>query len=61
VVQHWDPTARTESSRNPGCWRMVGNGKRYLPGKFPTANLDSLRNPNHVCNNFSQAVNLQLA
>jgi hypothetical protein len=62
TIEHWDPAAQTESSRNPGCWRMVDNGKRYLPGKFPKdRNLLAMKKPNHICNNFSQSVLLALA
>ena len=61
VIEHWDPTAQTPSSRNPGCWRMVGNGKRYLPGKFPTANLDQMKSPSNICNNLSASAQLSLS
>ena len=61
VLEHWDPTQKTEDARDGGCWRMVGNGKRYLPGKFPTQNMYALRGANDVCNNFRIFANLQLA
>ncbi len=37
---------------------MVANGKRYLPGKFPTKNLDQMKNPTDMCNNFRPALSL---
>jgi len=60
VIEHWDPTQKTEDQRDQGCWRMVGNGKRFLPGKFPTVNLGALKNNANVCNNFRSFVNLSL-
>jgi hypothetical protein len=60
AIMHWDSSATPPSQSQPGCWRMVGNGKRYLPGKFPTVNLDKLKSSSNVCNNFSQAANLSL-
>ncbi len=62
VIQHWDSTGRTESnSRTQGCWRMVGNGKRYLPGKFPGTDLDVMKKPGEICNEYSKSANLSLA
>jgi hypothetical protein len=61
TIEHWDGAAQSEGSRNPGCWRMVRDGKRYLPGKFPKTNLMQMKNPKDTCNNFSQAANLSLA
>ena len=61
VIEHWDSTGRTESnSRTQGCWRMVGNGARYLPGKFPGRDLDEMKNQSDICNEFSASANLQL-
>ena len=61
VIMHWDSTATPPSSNQPGCWRMVGNGQRFLPGKFPKVDMISLKKPNNVCNNFSTFANLALA
>ncbi|MEO6203983.1 MAG: hypothetical protein ABIO67_01165 [Mycobacteriales bacterium] len=62
IIQHWDSTARTESNpRTQGCWRMVGNGKRYLPQKFPGTDFDAMNNPRDICNEFSTSANLSTA
>ena len=60
MIEHWDPSQKTEDARDQGCWRMVGNGKRFLPGKFPTVNLGALKNNANVCNNYRSFVNLSL-
>ena len=60
VLEWWDPTQKTEDARDNGCWRMVGNGKRFLPGKFPKVNIYGLKNASDVCNNFRTFANLQL-
>jgi hypothetical protein len=53
AIQHWDSAGQAPGSSRAGCWRMVGNGKRFLPGKFPTTNLDAMKNNSEVCNNFA--------
>ena len=58
AIMHWDSAGQRPNGREPGCWRMVGNGKRFLPGKFPNANLDQLKNNTNVCNSFSLSINL---
>jgi len=61
VIEHWDSSAKADGdASDQGCWRMVGNGRRYLPGKFPKANLGQLKNAAHVCNNYRTFANLSL-
>lgn len=45
------PATKTDDGE-PGSWQMVFNGKRFLPGEFPTSNLLALKNPNDVINNY---------
>ncbi len=53
AIMHWDATAGSASDAKPGCWRMVGDGRRFLPGKFPTqVNLTQLKRTRDVCNNY---------
>lgn len=59
ALMHYDPAAKSSNSQQPGCWRMVGNGKRYLPGKFPKLNLDAMNKDTEVCNNFRSLANLR--
>jgi len=61
ALMHWDSAGQRSASSQPGCWRMVQNGKRFLPGKFPTVNLDKLKSSSNVCNNYSASANLALA
>lgn len=63
TIMHWDSSGRptSTSTGQPGCWRMVGNGKRYLPGKFPTTvNLRGMKKNTNICNNFRIVANLSL-
>lgn len=60
AIEHWSSTARSTASSQPGCWLMVARGRRYLPGKFPTANLDAMKNPADPCNEFAQSSNLRI-
>ena len=32
-------------NRQPGCWRMMEAGKRYLAGTWPAGDVDAQRNP----------------
>ena len=59
AIQHWDSAAQAPSSSKPGCWRMYGGGKRFLPGKFPSLNLADMKNAGDVCNNFSISASIQ--
>lgn len=61
AIMHWDPTATVPTQAEPGCWRMVGSGQRFLPGHFPRkANLGDLKRPDDICNNFVSPASLQL-
>ncbi len=31
----WDPAGQHASAPEPGCWRMVNEGRRYLAGRWP--------------------------
>ena len=59
AIQHWDSAGQPPSSSRPGCWRMYGNGSRFLPGKFPKLNLLDMKKSTDVCNNFSELANLR--
>jgi hypothetical protein len=58
VIEHWDPAGQDPNNRQKGCWRMVANGTRYLPGTFPKDNLSVLAKPDDVCNGFNNLLHL---
>ena len=61
AIMHWDPTGTSSSDAQPGCWRMVGGGQRFLPEKFPKkANLTQLGRADDICNNYVAPATLQL-
>ena len=41
----------TSGTDAPGCWRMMQNGRRYLPGEWPSGDVDAQRDPaRDLCN-----------
>ena len=53
----WDPSGVADTSSQPGCWRMMESGKRYLPGSWPPDNVDAeRRQPGDPCNFVGIAV-----
>ncbi|HVE94238.1 MAG TPA: hypothetical protein VNB24_04910 [Acidimicrobiales bacterium] len=53
VVMWWDAAPTPPNSSDPGCWRMVQNGKRYINGTLPERDVTSTRTPNDPCNGYS--------
>ncbi len=51
----WDPAGRTKGAAEPGCWRMVNQGKRYLAGKWSGGD-QVFANPSDPCNDFGGAI-----
>src|SRR6185312_2482931 len=56
VMEWWDPSGQDPNSSNPGCWRMVQNGKRYLNGEFPPGNLNAQFTPSDLCNGWGEEI-----
>lgn len=55
MIEWWDPAGRSETNSNPGCWRMVLGGERYLDNQAPEGNVDAQKDPSKdECNNFDQ-------
>ena len=56
-IEIWeDQMTPPEEGRN-GCWRIISNGARYFPGKYPAGNIDSNLNQLGPCNNYSASGN----
>jgi hypothetical protein len=48
----WDSQATPPNSSNPGCWRMIQGGKRYLIGQFPSQEINSMKSASDPCNGY---------
>ena len=49
----WDRTGKPPSSNQPGCWRMVLGGRRFIAGRWPDGNVDVQRRTGDPCNNHA--------
>jgi hypothetical protein len=59
VIEWWDTAGQSPLSSQPGCWRMVLGGRRFLPGGFPSGNLDAQRQAgSDPCNSFDNSYNV---
>lgn len=52
IAMWWDPTARSQFSQGPGCYRVPNRGRRYLPGGWPSGNVDSQKGASDTCNGY---------
>lgn len=50
TAEWWDPAGDDPENSNPGCWRLIQGGKRYLPGTWPNVDVPSLKANNDPCN-----------
>lgn len=61
----WDPSSRPPTSNQPGCWRMMWGGNRFLAGEAPEGNHFEMREPaaapqDQPCNGFANSVLLAI-
>ena len=61
VAQWWDPSAPGENQGGAaptkgfsGCWRMGNDGKRYLPGDWPSGDILNMQRDGQICNLSNQ-------
>lgn len=59
--EYWDASRTAPDATRPGCWRAIDNGRRYLPGKWPSGNIDAQITGNEPCNAFSASSRLNAA
>ncbi len=53
VAMWWDAGPVPPNGSNPGCWRMVVGGRRFLEGQFPAQDVKTMRNPSaDPCNGY---------
>lgn len=57
VIEWWDPTGTDPNNSQPGCWRMIGSGTRFL-NSFPSGNLTAQEQPSDVCNGYDTSVGI---
>ena len=48
-------------SSQPGCWKSIEFGKRYLPKTWPSGNINAQIRGNEPCNGYSTSVRFNLA
>ena len=53
VAMWWDPEGTPEGANEPGCWRMVHNGRRFLINGWTNGDVLVDKNPSDVCNNYA--------
>jgi hypothetical protein len=59
--EYWDASTTAPGATQPGCWRSIDGGKRYLAGKWPDGNINAQIKGNEPCNAHSAASRLNLA
>lgn len=58
TVGHWDPQGQPEQDVDqPGCWRMVRGGERFI-GSWPDGNMTDAARPDDPCNPYTVATAL---
>lgn len=58
TVIYWDTLGQDPEYQNPGCYRMVEDGRRYTARTWPSGNLDAQLRPDRdeVCNSYNNTV-----
>lgn len=57
---YWDASAVAPGADQPGCWRGIDGGLRYLPGEWPQRAIDATFEGNEPCNGFARRVSNNL-
>jgi hypothetical protein len=52
MIEYWDPQGQSDTNSQPGCWRMINGGERYLAGEVPEGDAMAQRTPDDKCNNY---------
>ncbi|HEX9682189.1 MAG TPA: hypothetical protein VGA13_03850 [Acidimicrobiales bacterium] len=61
VAMMWDQEGQVTGTSTPGCFRLIDNGKRYLPGEWPVQQVAADHQPNDPCTGYSESVRVTLA
>ena len=54
----WDPSGRPEGASQPGCWRMINQGIRNLPGHWSGGD-EAFANTSDPCTGYGGAISVQ--
>ncbi|HUP69734.1 MAG TPA: hypothetical protein VM142_07950 [Acidimicrobiales bacterium] len=55
-AEWWDANGQAPDDGQPGCWRAIQRGKRYLPGEWPSGNINAQITEADPCNGRSVRV-----
>ena len=61
VPMMYDAAGQQTGTSTPGCYRVINNGKRYLPNDWPRQQVASDYRPNDPCTGYSESVRFNLA
>ncbi|MGQ0434050.1 MAG: hypothetical protein ACT452_16790 [Microthrixaceae bacterium] len=61
VPMMYDAAGQQTGTSQPGCFRVIQNGKRYLPADWPREQVASRYSPNDPCTGYSESVRLNAA
>ena len=50
---YWDASSTPPNENAPGCWRSIEAGFRYLPGRWPSGNIDAQIKGNEPCTGYN--------
>lgn len=53
MVNWWDSRSNPPGQSDPGCWRMVEEGRRYFAGAWPEREAAAGRTDRDVCNGYA--------
>lgn len=61
VAMLFDASGQQTGTSTPGCYRLMNNGKRYLPADWPSQQVAADFKANDPCTGYSEAVRRNLA
>lgn len=56
VPMIYDANGQVTGTSTPGCYRVINNGRRYLPGDWPSQQVAEDFRPNDPCTGYSESV-----
>lgn len=59
--EYWDADRTPPGGNQPGCWRSIQGGRRYLGGAWPEGNINAQITGNEPCNAYSSSVRFNAA
>jgi hypothetical protein len=59
-IEWWDSQSDGSNGEISGCWRMAHGGQRFLPGGWPSGNIDADIKPGDLCNGWAAGFGTRL-